>query len=152
MGKSLTDSNQIFRFCRAFLRTLDPQSAAEIAGLPNGFHALTLRNVQNLLEKMRLAVADQIQRDDAVRHLAQIAFGPVNDVVALAAAWRSGNPIDPQSLNLSAVSELKLLEKGVEVKFIDRVRALDALCSLLGDGQNAIDFFQALEDVREESS
>jgi hypothetical protein len=47
------------------------------------------------------------------------------------------------------VAELKVTEKGgVEVKLLDRIRALEALCAAL-DGRisdGADDFFRALDD------
>ena len=78
---------------------------------------------------MRETAAGEITREDAVRRLAQLAFGRVNEAAAM--ALRPGEA-DPMTLDLSAVAELKVTDKGgVELKFIDRVRALEALCNLL---------------------
>ena len=68
-----------------------------------------------------------------VRRLAQLAFGRVNDAARL--ALHSGEA-DLETLDLSAVAELKVTDKGgVEIKLMDRIRALEALCGLLERGE-----------------
>ena len=86
------------------------------------------------------------RREDVLRRLAELAFGRANDGAGL--ALRPGET-DPEGLDLSAVSELKVTDKGVEVKFVDRVRALETLWNLLesgGDG-GAEELYRALEDI-----
>lgn len=53
---------------------------------------------------------------------------------------------EPEGLELSAVSELRVTEKGVEVKLVDRVRALETLWKLLeaSEPQQADPLLQAL--------
>ena len=119
-------------FCRSYLRSMDPEQAEEAAGYPNGFSALESKNIRRRLERMREAASGQIRREDAVRRLAQLAFGRVNDAAQLA-FYKEGT--DLKKLDLSAVSELKVTDKGgVEIKLIDRIRALEALCGILGEG------------------
>ena len=95
---------------------------------------------------MRDAAAGELRREDALRRLAQLAFGRANDAVRLAL-----NPkgLDPGYLDLSAVAELKVTDKGgVEVKLVDRVRALETLWGLLEDrGAGSGELYQALEDA-----
>ena len=58
--------------------------------------------------------------------------------------------IDPMSLDLSAVSEIRVSDRGgVEIKLVDRVRALDSLCNLLeaSAGQEAQQLYQALNSA-----
>lgn len=133
-------------FCRAFLRTMDPERAALESGRQDGFEVLSRKTVQNRLERMRADAAGQIRRDDAVRRLAQMAFGRANDAFRLALY---PGEVDLNQLDLSAVSELKVTEKGVEIRLVDRVRALEALCNLLenSDGGTADAFYQALEEA-----
>lgn len=133
-------------FCRAFLRSMDPEQAAEEAGKKDGFSALEKQVTQNQLERMRAGAASQIRKEDVIRRLAQLAFGRVNDAVKLALRPAEA---EPEKLELSAVSEFKVTDKGVEVKLIDRVRALETLHSLLessGDG-GAEELYRALEDA-----
>ena len=61
-------------FCTAYLRTMDPEQAAEAAGREDGFAALALQSVRRRLERMRGAAAGELRREDALRRLAQLAF------------------------------------------------------------------------------
>ena len=118
-------------FCRRYLQCMDPELAAAGAGCGDGYRMLERKNVCRRLEQMREAAAGQVCREDAVRRLAQLAFGRVNDAARL--ALHSGEA-DLETLDLSAVAELKVTDKGgVEVKLIDRIRALEALCGLLSE-------------------
>ena len=137
-------------FCRAYLRTMDPERAAAESGHRDGFALLGRKRIQERLEKMRSDAAGQLRRDDAVRRLAQLAFGRANDAVKL--ALHAGGT-DPDQLDLSAVAEFKVTDKGVEVKLVDRVRALETLCSLLesGEGHGAEELYRALVEAAEEA-
>ena len=133
-------------FCAAYLRTMDPERAAEAAGCEDGFAALGWKSARRRLDKMRGAAAGQLRREDALRRLAQLAFGRANDAVRLALGPRE---VDPETLELSAVAEFKVTDKGVEVKLVDRVRALETLWGLLGEsgGGGAEELYRALEDA-----
>ena len=138
-------------FCRAYLRTMDPMRAAEETGMRDGCALLRDRGVRARLEQLRGDWNAQILREDAIRRLTELAFGRANDAAAMALAGPGGTA-DTEGLDLSAVSELKVTDKGIEVKFIDRVRALETLCSLMGSGGGgAEEFFQALEEAGEEA-
>ena len=74
----------------------------------------------------------KIQRSDVARRLAELAFGKANDCVRLVLE------ADPRldKLDLSLLSEVKRSEKGaVEVRLIDRLRALEQL-SQMAEEQN----------------
>lgn len=138
--------NWIRAFCAAYLRTMDPERAARAAGREDGFAALALKSVRRRLERMRDAAAGELRREDVLRRLAQLAFGRANDAARLALA---PGEVDPEALDLSAVTELKVTDKGgVEVKLADRVRALETLYTLLGEtGGGAEELYRALEDA-----
>ena len=53
-------------FCRAYLRTMDPERAAGESGCGDGFAMLATKAVRERLEKMRTAAADQICREDVL--------------------------------------------------------------------------------------
>ena len=133
-------------FCRAYLRTMDPERAAAEMGRKDGFALLGRKSIQEKLEKMRADAVGQLRREDVIRRLAQLAFGRVNDAVKL--ALRTGE-IDADQLDLSAVTEIKVTDKGVEIKLADRVRALETLCGLLEhDGNHgAEDLYRALAEA-----
>ena len=72
-------------------------------------------------------------------------FGRANDAVQLALHPQD---VDADSLDLSAVSEFRVTDKGgVEVKLLDRVKALEALCGLLDCAGDANLLYQALENA-----
>ena len=90
----------------------------------------------------------QIQRDDVVTRLAELAFGRANDCIKL--VMSSDPPMD--KLDLSLLSEVKRSEKGaVEVRLIDRLRALEQLALLAQEnGQDLEQFLKALQPEAEE--
>lgn len=133
-------------FCAAYLKTMDAERAARLCGCEDGYAMLARKPVRRRLEMMRGA-EEGARREDALRRLAQLAFGQANDAVKLALAPREARP---EELDLSAVAELKVTDKGgVEVKLVDRVRALETLCGLLGESGNggAEELYRALEDA-----
>lgn len=87
--------------------------------------------------------AGEIRRQDVTRRLAELAFGKANDCVRLALED------DPclDKLDLSLLSEVKRNDKGtVEIKLIDRLRALEQLAEVAGeDGSDMESFLQALQ-------
>ena len=134
-------------FCRRYLQCMDPELAAAAAGCDDGYRMLERKNVSRRLEQMREAAAGQVCREDAVRRLAQLAFGRVNDAARL--ALHSGEA-DLETLDLSAVAELKVTDKGgVEIKLIDRIRALEVLCGLLSEekAEGAGELYRVLADA-----
>jgi len=142
-GTALEKKQEDGRFCRAYLRTMDPEQAAAEIGRRDGYAMLGQKGTQQKLERMRCDAAAQLKREDVLRQLARLAFGRVDDAVTL--ALRRGET-EPEGLELSAVSELRVTEKGVEVKLVDRVRALETLWKLLGasEPQQADPLLQAL--------
>jgi hypothetical protein len=85
----------------------------------------------------------QIDRADVVRRLAELAFGRANDCVKL--VLEESAELD--KLDLSLLSEVKRNEKGtVEVRLIDRLRALEQLQTLTAEsGSDVAAFLQALQ-------
>ena len=90
----------------------------------------------------------EIRRQDVTRRLAELAFGKANDCVKLALEEN----ICLDELDLSLLSEVKRNDKGtVEIKLIDRLRALEQLAQTAGEEQNDVDaFLQALQGGGEE--
>ena len=84
----------------------------------------------------------QIKREDVTRRLAELAFGKANDCVRLALEDQP----ELGKLDLSLLSEVKRNEKGtVEIKLIDRLRALEQLAEVAGEDSEDLErFLQAL--------
>ena len=127
-------------FCRTYLRTMDPEQAAEAVGRRDGFSILGCATVRKRLDRMREDAAGQVRREDVIRRLAQLAFGRANDAVRL--ALRPGEA-EVETLDLSAGSEFRVTDK-----LVDRVKALEVLWGLLEDegGHDAEALYQALEE------
>ena len=85
----------------------------------------------------------KIRRQDLTRRLAELAFGKANDCVKLALEEN----ICLDELDLSLLSEVKRNDKGtVEIKLIDRLRALEQLAQTAGEERSDVDaFLQALQ-------
>ena len=85
----------------------------------------------------------QVRRQDVTRRLAELAFGKANDCVRLALED------DPRldKLDLSLLSEVKRNDKGtVEIKLIDRLRALEQLAEVAEEDNSDMEaFLQALQ-------
>ena len=83
-----------------------------------------------------------LQRRDIQRRLAELAFGRANDCVKL--VLEHSPQVD--ELDLSLLSEVKRSDRGaVEVKLIDRLRALEALGGMVGNEEGEMKaFLQAL--------
>ena len=84
----------------------------------------------------------QVMREDVARRLAELAFGRANDCVRL--VLNAEMPLE--KLDLSLLSEVKRNDKGtVEIKLIDRLRALEQLAAVAGEESEDLEaFLQAL--------
>lgn len=89
----------------------------------------------------------EIRKQDVTRRLAELAFGKANDCVKLALEEN----ICLDELDLSLLSEVKRNDKGtVEIKLIDRLRALEQLAQTAGEASSDVDaFLQALQGGEE---
>ena len=91
----------------------------------------------------------KVSRADVTRRLAELAFGKANDCVRLALED------DPRldKLDLSLLSEVKRNDKGtVEIKLIDRLRALEQLAQVAEEsGEDLEQFLKALRGTEEHS-
>ena len=92
-------------------------------------------------------LAGELRREDVTRRLAELAFGKANDCVRLALE----DEPELSRLDLSLLSEVKRNEKGtVEIKLIDRLKALEQLALAAGeDKDGAQEFLRALQESGE---
>ena len=90
----------------------------------------------------------KVSRADVTRRLAELAFGKANDCVRL--ALEDDPSLD--KLDLSLLSEVKRNDKGtVEIKLIDRLRALEQLALVAEEEKTDLEsFLQALQGGSEE--
>ena len=85
----------------------------------------------------------KVTREDVARRLAELAFGKANDCVRLVLDEEARMDV----LDLSLLSEVKRSDKGaVEIRLIDRLRALEQLAQLAAeDGSDLESFLKALQ-------
>lgn len=127
-------------FVQAYLQCFDAAEAARRAQC--GADALARPAVRRELAAQRSRGVPG--REDALRRLAQIAFGRANDCVRL--VLEDDPPIG--ELDLTLLSEVKRSEKGaIEVRLADRIRALEELLQAgAADDGAAAAFFAAVEE------
>ena len=84
----------------------------------------------------------KIKREDVARRLAELAFGKANDCVRLVL---DDDP-EVEKLDLGQLCEIKRNDKGtVEIKLVDRLRALEQLCQIAEqEGEDMESFLKAL--------
>ena len=89
----------------------------------------------------------RLTREDVARRLAELAFGRANDCVQLVLEEKPEVDI----LDLSLLSEVKRNDKGtVEVRLIDRLRALEQLAQMAESGGSDLEsFLKALQGGEE---
>lgn len=117
-------------FCREYIYCGNPKEAAQNAGytvFPQlcGIRLLTDRRIKAeiaALEKQTAAT-----RAEALRGYRRIAFGSIADAVKLV-LLSDGEPCDAEKLDLFNVAEIKKPRGGgMEVKFFDRLKALERI-------------------------
>lgn len=91
----------------------------------------------------------EVTREDVARRLAELAFGKANDCVRLVL----DEDARMEKLDLSLLSEVKRSDKGaVEVRLIDRLRALEQLAELASEnGSDLESFLKALQGGESQS-
>ena len=89
----------------------------------------------------------ELLRLKAMKGLERVAFGSVSDAVRLICGGAQISELD--SLDLFLISEIKKPKDGaMEIKFFDRLKALDSLAGEFDEGSgSAIPFYNALNDA-----
>mgnify|MGYP003287549112 CR=1 FL=1 len=138
-------------FCRWYVRLRNPREAA----IRSGFTILSEQRAISLLSKtnIRQKITELEKENSADQNLIsaglqRLAFGSITDAVKLILS--SGDNISPDidSLDLFNVSEIKFTSgKGMEIKFFDRLKALEKLSELSSDKDDdgMLSFYQAIE-------
>ena len=91
-------------------------------------------------------------RERVIQRLYEMALARANDAVKLAYCQEPTED-EIRRLDLGAVVEFRRSNLGsVEIRFIDRVKALQALAGMLeGEGCEAEEFFRAMVQTEEEA-
>ena len=138
-------------FCRLFAETGNPREAAARAG----YSVFPERTGLKLLERARIreeiagaAGEHKQQRTPAANGLYRLAFGSTADALKLLFRGESMEEAELESLDLFSVSEVKRQSGGgMEIKFFDRLKALEQLSQLEGGAERreTASFYEALE-------
>jgi hypothetical protein len=138
-------------FCRYYTLTGNYREAAARAGYSNpekaGVKLLSAKRITEALDEFKPGMPVS---DDVIRGLKRLAFGSISDAVSLLFAEEL--PKDLESLDLFCVSEIKHPKSGgLEIKFFDRLKALEFLASVTTDTANTLaePFYKALEKSAE---
>lgn len=103
---------------------------------------------RDVIEGMRAKAT----RERVIQRLYEMALARANDAVKLAYCQEPTED-EIRRLDLGAVAEFRRSNLGsVEIRFIDRVKALQALAGMLeGEGCEAEEFFRAMVQTEEEA-
>lgn len=131
-------------FCGYYATCRNGREAAARAGFAfpehSGMRLLDRECIRLEIERLMKEKQGFMTAADGLR---RIAFGSVVDAVRLVL----GEPaLDPELLDLFMVSEIKRTEKGVELKFFDRIKALEALADVDSEscGADTSQFVEAI--------
>lgn len=147
--KKLTKKEK--EFCRWYVRLRNPHEAALRSGftlLPE-HRALSLLGKKNIREKIAELEKESLADSNLVSAgLQRLAFGSVSDAIKLILSVNENKSPDIDTLDLFNVSEIKITNgKGMEIKFFDRLKALERLSDLSRDdgSEGILSFYEAIE-------
>ncbi len=120
-------------FCHLLTVCADPLRAAEKAGYKHPEKALALlvgrddivEEIRRLSENIR-----SVYESTAICGLYQLACGGIGDALELVYGDAPSSE-RLRELDLTCVQEIKKTDKGIEIKFCDRVKAVDKLSEML---------------------
>lgn len=145
-----TLSQKQLAFCHAFVRTRNLREAAVAAGFllfpeKAAEKLLSAKPIQAKIQELEQAFS--VQRAELIAGYRRLAFGSIADAVRLLQQIDQDAPLDPDTLDLFSVSEIKRPKGGsMEIKFFDRQKALDRLSELQETAaDSALPFYKALE-------
>lgn len=138
-------------FCRWYTQLRNPRESALKAGytLMPEQTALHLLSKERIREKISQLEKELLTSDTLISAgLRRLAFGSTTDAVKLILSAGAGSSPDIENLDLFNVSEIKYTcGKGMEIKFFDRLKALEKLNEIMDSGaqSSALSFYEAIE-------
>lgn len=143
-------SNREELFCRLYVAFGNPAEAAVKAGYGlcpeiQARKLLAKPHIRETVEKLRKD--EKISSSEVQVGLRRIAFASSSDAVKLLLSDDIQN-VDIDSLDLFNVAEIKKQKGGgIEIKFFDRIKALEKLgeISVTGEQESGQSFYEALE-------
>lgn len=117
------------------------------SGAEYAWRMLGNKKAAKRLEALKPAPAEYV--DAVCSGLKRLAFSPANDAVRLALYGQNLSSLELDQLDLFCLSELKYGDKGVELKFFDRQKALELLYNIASSAdeeQKERSFYDTLEE------
>lgn len=135
-------------FCCCFLKTGNAQRAAELAGFGGDTRAVgdKLLQRENVLKEIEhIATGQQrLLNGLATTGYIRLAFGSISDAVSLLYMDKPSRE-ELEKMDLFLVSEIKHPKDGaVEIKFFDRLKALEKLSENKGSDESESSIFDAI--------
>ena len=116
-GTALEKKQEDGRFCRAYLRTMDPEQAAAEIGRRDGYAMLGQKGTQQKLERMRCDAAAQLKREDVEAILATVLKEfPVTELRFHIPRWMEILPEDHPLKAAAIESAREILKKADQMK------------------------------------
>lgn len=152
MGRTKKTNKKERLFCRWYCATGNAREAAAKAGFsPNPEQqGLELLSRDYVVDELKRGIEQEkeLLKIKALKGLERIAFGSISDAVRLLC---SDFPplLDLEDLDLFLISEIKKPKDGsMEIKFFDRLKALEKLMQESNEGSNyALPFYHALNSA-----
>lgn len=159
MGKKAELTTRLEDFCQLYLHLGSPGEAARLAGWPGkgcektGLRLLSdpavRKRVETLREAERQGKRLARQRESAISGLCHAALSGCGDALRLLCMDDETLQKQAGNLDLFCVSEIKRQKGGTtEIKFLDRIKALEAVCRLtedLTEESGAADLIRAVQ-------
>ena len=149
-SKKLSAKEELF--CLYFAGSRDPRGSAARAGYSLSPERAAAKLLSGVAVRKRIEEL-QNQRSANLAEVTEgyrkLAFGSVADAVSLMLCDELPDKATLETLDLSMVSDIKRPKGGgLEIKFFDRLKALDRLCEISSavQSKSSSDFLSALEN------
>lgn len=122
------------------------EEAALAAGFESGGCGVELMTKKNVVREVQrlISLREKLNESLATAGFQRLAFGGVNDCVSLLQGIENG--CDISGLDLFMISEIKKPKDGaLEIKFFDRIKALERLREYSKRAEGSVPFYEALE-------
>lgn len=134
-------------FCHCFALYGNSREAASKSGYARAEKSgLRLMAREEIREEIRTLISHKTSRDEIICGLKRLAFGSVADPMKIILSDGSES-FDTESMDLFGISEIKKPKGGgLEIKFFDRLKALEKLSQLCeqGDEDSSVPFYEAI--------
>lgn len=134
-------------FCELYAIYLNAREAAKKSGYVNpekaGIRLMTRKDITDEIDSIR---TKKIRSEEINQGLKRLAFGSVADALKIVLSENTGD-FDIESMDFFNIAEIKKPKGGgIEIKFFDRLKALEKLSALCEktDDDSSLPFYEAI--------